>query len=110
MNRSTDMCVVSGPRILNATGQITIVTLVGAVSLDTEYGIQYAASDTVDVPDLGFSAVHKVDGSLLVLTALTTPLILNLPGAYRVVQNSPDGGSIIMLQFRSDKIPRGDIR
>lgn len=110
MSRVLDMCVVVGPRVLNRIGQTTILTLTEAVSPSTEYAVHYAASDTVDLPETSFSPVYKTDGTPLVLTAVTTPLILNLPGAYMIVQNSPDTGNIVMLRATADRISRGDVR
>lgn len=94
--------------LLVLNGQYGIVHLTEAVS-DVEYLIQFALTDTVDAPDKLWADLYT-DGEPLLLTPQNTPLILNVPGAYRFIENSPANGTITTATYPSARLVPGDVK
>lgn len=101
-------CTTPPRSLLVKNGQYGIVHLSEAVD-DVEYRIQYALSDTVDAPDKLWADLNA-DGQALVLTPKNTPLILNVPGAYRFIENSPSSGTITVASYSVAGFTSGDVK
>lgn len=101
-------CPVNTKKVLVTLGQFALAHLTEAVD-DVEYKIQYALTDTVDAPEkLWADLMHN--GVPLALTPATTPLLLNLPGAYRFIENSPANGTISLATYPTARIISGDVK
>lgn len=94
--------------ILVTPGNVGMVHLTEAVS-ETEYLIQYALGKTVTVPEQLWADLYA-HGVLLVLTPKNTPLVLNLPGVYRVIENSPTNGTLTTQTWTAISFGSGDVR
>ena len=101
-------CAVNTKKVLVTLGQFALVHLTEAVA-DVEYKLQYALADTVDAPDkLWADLMHA--GTPMRLTPDNTPLLLNLPGAYRFIENSPASGTISIATYPAARIIPGDVK
>lgn len=94
--------------LLVKNGQYGIAHLTEAVD-DVEYKVQYALTDTVDAPDKQWADLNR-NGQALVLTPGNTPLILNVPGAYRFIENSPTNGTITLSAYSVAGFTSGDVK
>lgn len=101
-------CPVNTKKVLVTLGQFALAHLTEAIA-DVEYKIQYALTDTVDAPEkLWADLMHN--GVPMTLTPDSTPLLLNLPGAYRFIENSPANGTITLATFATARIIPGDVK
>lgn len=87
-------CTTTARTLLVKNGEYGIAHLTEAVD-DVEYIVQYSLSDTVNAPDKLWANLNR-NGQALVLTPSNTPLLLNVPGAYRFIENSPSQGTITL--------------
>lgn len=94
--------------LLVLPGNSGVVHLTEAVE-ETEYKVQYALSKSVAGPESMWADLYVQD-ELLVLTPKTTPLLLNLPGAYRIIVNSPSSGTLSTQTWPAITIGSGDVR
>lgn len=101
-------CPVNTRKVLVTSGQYALAHLTEAVA-DVEYKLQYALADTVDAAENRWADLMR-DGVTMVLTPANTPLLLNLPGAYRFIENSPASGTISVAVFPVSRIIPGDVK
>lgn len=103
-----NFCELKSKKLLVKEGGYTILSLSRAVSQDTEYLVKYAVCDSISIDNVLFSDIYNKNGKIS-LTPINSPIILNVPGVYQVIQNGPETG-FLMIAECTGSLPKGDIR